>query len=491
MQKTPNILFLMCDQLTANVLSCYGGPVSAPNINRLAQRGMVFETAYCANPVCSPSRASIITGQYPHRHGLVHNTRKQVYPEGPAARTPDSPTAEGLLHDAGYRTTHAGKWHISGPVDLACYPTMYREDMEYHAELQPFFDSVESSGKPYMDWYNWRLPVDINPAYKTAVDAVPKEKMAPGESPAPGFHRTMGVLEMPLEDMFEYRMATRTIEAIQQADGPFMATCSFVLPHDPNAVPREYYNAVPDFELPGGSIDPLYHKEFSCAFPRDAGPDFLREFRRIYLASCMLVDDQVGRILDALDASGKAEDTVIIFTADHGEFTAQRGCFWKNTWSFYDEVATVPLIFAGPGIQQGRYNGIVELVDLMPTILDVCGLPIPAETDGVSLKPVLQGGSIDKDQAMCVRLFMPPDGRLRPHTCDDREHFMLRDGHYKYFYHNDPFGGLVGRVLYNLEDDPGEENNLIESEPGKAAEMQEKLRVKLAGTGYTLNEKLT
>lgn len=154
----PNVLILMCDQLNASVLGCYGGDVPTPNINRIAHEGVRFDNAVCPTPFCSPTRASIITGLYPHAHGIVTNVNRRDYPVIPSPMTDEGikaadVTTEKLLHAAGYATHHYGKWHLMDE-DLPYYADMYGEHHEFAAELAGPFGAVrQQERETWMDWY--------------------------------------------------------------------------------------------------------------------------------------------------------------------------------------------------------------------------------------------------------------------------------------------------------------------------------------------------
>jgi len=489
----PNILLIMCDQLCASILEAYGGTADTPNISRLADNGVLFESAYCQTPVCSPSRASIITGQYPHRHGLVSNVMRNDYPmvggpdteEGVDSR---DTTTEGLLHDNGYATVHSGKWHISG-TKLDCYENMYTENHEYAAEMREVFDHVGKGPRDrYMEWYGWRIPVTVDPEYKKCVAAFPGHWDR--SKRFLDFIFKTGRLDLPLEDTFDYRIASRGVEAIHNAYEPFMLTCSFNMPHDPNVAPSPYYENVDtrriqaDASLP---FDPAYRNDMSRDFPAHFGDVYLRENLRIYHGAMKLVEDQIGRLLAALEDRGLIDEPIVIFTSDHGDMACGHGMFWKSTRAFYEEVARVPLIIAAPGHGKGkRYAGSVELVDLMPTVLELCGVDKPGNIDGTSLVPVLLGGASDKAEAVCERLRFGPGNVRYPHIKDDNYDFMLRAGQYKYVIHHN--GNEDIRLLLDLENDPKEYNNLYSREGYKeiTAEMHELLRKRLAGSGYIL-----
>jgi arylsulfatase A-like enzyme len=184
----------MCDQLNANVLGCYGGPVPTPNIDRLAREGVCFTDAVCPTPFCSPSRASMILGLYPHTHGIVHNVNGRDYPAIPAPQTEegiraDDVTTEKLLHAAGYDAHHYGKWHLMDE-DLPYYGDMYGEHHEYAERMQARFAEVRRRPREtWLDWYNWALPVEQSAPYRAAIEALAIAGMAsasPNSSPRSG-----------------------------------------------------------------------------------------------------------------------------------------------------------------------------------------------------------------------------------------------------------------------------------------------------------------
>ena len=176
----PNIVLIMADQLTPGVLSCYGGPVSTPNLDRLANEGVLFTNAVCNFPISSPSRASLITGQYPHKHGIIHNCMNVDYPMMPGPPTEEcinnnDITTEKILNNAGYDTHQYGKWHLTQDK-LSYYPDMYGEHLNYAFEMKSFFDSVRLTPRDtWMNWYEWALPVSQTSAYLNATSSLKVE----------------------------------------------------------------------------------------------------------------------------------------------------------------------------------------------------------------------------------------------------------------------------------------------------------------------------
>ncbi len=467
--RRPNILFLWCDQLNASVIGPYGGPVPTPNLERLARSGVVFENATCPTPFCSPSRASLETGRYPHAHGIVHNVNRRDYPAIPAG-----PTEEGIkaneatlgkcLHDAGYATHHYGKWHLLDE-DLPYYPDMYTEHGAYADEMRETFASVgERPRAEWLDWYGWLLPVDVSPEMRRAVAALGDRW--DGHAHAE-FITKMGRLLMPPEDTFDARVADRVIDRLHRLDDdPFFVVGSLNYPHDPNVVPSPYYEMFDpaEIDLPSNVdfLEGRFANEWSRRIVADLGEAGLREFLRLYYAATALMDAQIGRILDALDATGRADDTIVVFAADHGDMAGGHGMVWKSTASFYDEVMRVPLIARYPGaLSPGRSDLAVGLTDIMPTLLDFAGAPIPAAVQGRSLAPWWRGDESAgpaPEYTFCERVG-PHSERRRVVEADVRASFAVRGGGWKYVRHADG-----EEFLYDLVSDPGETRNQAEDD---------------------------
>jgi arylsulfatase A-like enzyme len=490
-RQRPNVVFIMCDQLTAKALRCYGGPVPTPHIDRLAGEGVRFTQAVCPTPFCSPTRASIVTGMYPHAHGIVVNCDRR---RGPGVHqkgiTNEDVTTERLLHDAGYATHHYGKWHLHGDA-LAYYPDMFCPDPEYHDEMAEVFARVRATDRAgWMEWYTWALPVQIDPAFQKAVDALGDKW---NDARHAEFIVKMGRLGLPLGQDFDVRVADHACERIRTlagGDAPFMVTCSFNAPHDPNVVPSPYYEQIDPagLALPGnrGVREARFERNWSRRIVADLGEPGLREFLRIYYGMVKLIDDQVGRILAELDRAGVTDETIIVFTADHGDMMGGHGMVWKSTSAFYDEIATVPLIIRYPRrLKPAVSDLITDLTDLMPTLLELTGRPIPRQAQGVSLVPFLTGernASQARRFAFSERVGRNPEYKriVRPGTKGD---FMIRGQGLKYIRYR---GGDA--YLYDLVADPGETRNRIE-DPAYAdrrAKLSAELGAWLKRTGWPM-----
>ncbi len=285
----------------------------------------------------------------------------------------------------------------------------------------------------------------------------------------------MGRLDLPLSQNFDVQVTDRACERISGLrDDPFMITCSFNYPHDPNVVPSPYYEAFsPDnIELPANydTREERFEEEWSRRIVADLGEAVAREFLRIYYASVKLVDDQVGRVLRALDETGRAEDTIVLFTADHGDMAGGHGMIWKSTSSFYDEVVRVPLIVRWPGGLSPQVSSVeAGLTDVMPTLLELAEHPIPGHVQGHSLAPYITGAA-DPSTAPSYRFserVPAPAGHARALPDEPHGSFMIRGEGWKYVRYA---GG--DECLYNLTDDPGEVTNLADT-PAVGARKQQ------------------
>jgi arylsulfatase A-like enzyme len=301
----------------------------------------------------------------------------------------------------------------------------------------------------------------------------------------------MGRLDLPAEQHFDARFADHAVERLRTlGDEPFLVTCSFIAPHDPNVVPSPYYEMfdLAKIELPAnfGVREERFERDWSRRIIAGLGEAGAREFLRIYYAMVKLVDDQVGRILDALEKSGRAKNTIVVFTADHGDMAGGHGMVWKSTSAFYDDVATVPLLIRFPGrIPAGTTASFAaNLTDLMPTLLGLAGRPVPDGLQGHNLAPFITGeedASAAPQYTFSERIVRARRGsRTVPASAGG--HFMVRGRGWKYVTY---FKGH--EYLYHLERDPGETKNLA-AEPQFAerkAELRRRLLRWLKDTGYS------
>jgi len=484
----PNLLLIISDQLNAAVTSAYGGPLPTPNLERLARRGVLFRNATCPTPFCSPSRASLVTGLYPHKHGIVYNCMRVDYP-AVGSKTADEGitqsdvTTDKILHAAGYETHQYGKWHLSGD-SLPYYPDQYGECREYAGEMATVFEQVRRRPREqWMDWYGWALPVSVDAAYRQTWSA---DDRIEGNPRLRDFITKMGKLEFARTDTFDVRVADRTVKRLQSLDSrPFSITCSLMWPHDPNVVPAEYYARTDPakIELPanGGVREARFENDVSRQMVARHTEARLREFLRIYYGTVHVIDEQVGRVLDALEQSGRADNTIVIFTADHGDMAGGHGMAWKSTQAFYDEIARIPMIISWPGrIAPGNTDAAASLVDLAPTILELTGHSVPSSMQGASLASTLRGKSSASRfvYGFSERVHANAQ-RTRAVARDTKAERMIRGGGWKYVRYSDG-----SEFLYDLDKDPGETRNLAEerSQQARKRELEGQMRAWLDRT---------
>ncbi len=447
-QKRPdglNVLFMMTDEQHYRSLSCTGNRyITTPHMDRIGREGACFTNATCVTPYCSPSRASIITGVYPHTHGILRNVspgRSNQHPLKPDAFG----NTETLLHKRGYATKHRGKWHLGDKGDFGCYeswtyasktPRQYRDFLAGHLPAAKFANHP-SPGK-----YLGR-PVEMIPVVEKgyhAFHAIPKNRVA--------YISIIGRSVVPPELLPETQITNQVLRLIDKHAGEnFMITASWSPPHDLWVMPEPYYSMVDrsKVKLPGSPDVPQWDQRGPSKRLGDImGPEGIREYAAIYHGMVKYIDDQLGRILKKLDDLKLADNTLVVFTSDHGDMVGAHGCIGKSIFSFYDDLVRIPLLMRLPGrIRPGTVvKQPVSQIDLMPTILDYAGVPVPGKIHGRSTRPLLEGRDLRwRDYAFCQRAEVAR---------------MLRTERYKYVYRPKP------RVvaLYDLKNDPDEDHNL-------------------------------
>ncbi|MCL6520482.1 MAG: sulfatase-like hydrolase/transferase [Armatimonadetes bacterium] len=439
-----NILFLITDQHHHGVLGCSGNPlVKTPYIDRLASQGARFTNAVCATPFCSPTRASFVTGQWPHTHGIVRNIEK-----GDVGLKDDVVACEQILFDKGYCTRQMGKWHLGNVRDLRCY----NNDEEDTVSQQTYHKWLRK--QPVERWHKPRegdAIIDdaaLTPEMAKLFEVWSKEKNRSAQNLA-----YIGRSLCPPEYTFESWLAERCIELIKKyKNGRFMITYSVSPPHPCWVVPEPYYSMYDPAKIqfsPNFTHRPEAYKNSQPArIGQLMSDDLFREYLRCYYGLVTMVDDCIGRILDALKAEGLEKNTLVVFTSDHGDMQAGHRMVGKSLPTFYEEIVRVPLIIRYPGhIKPGTViNTHAASVDLMPTFLDYAGVKIPKSVQGISLRPLLEGKIKENDRpAFCER------------GLGDKGSFsrMIRTKKWKYCVFADG-----RRELFNLEKDPWETNDL-------------------------------
>ncbi len=378
MAKQPNVLWICTDQQRYDTIGALGNPhASTPILDAFIGEGTSFSNAFCQSPVCSPSRASFLTGRYPRTTGCRQNG--QSIPK-------DEVLVSKLFRDAGYRCGLAGKLHLA-----SC------SDGKVEERTDDGYDDFFWSHHPQPDWPENAYTQWLAEKGKTW-DGLLEEERSPyvrGGPPAE-FHQTTWCAE-------------KTIEFIRANVGrPWFFSFNCFDPHHPFDPPAEYLERFPVEEMPLPSVHPAeaqrqttfqkLDREWAHDNPGEfhtgaMTDDDRRQVYAAYMAMISLIDDQVGRILEALRETGQDRDTLVVFMSDHGEMLGDHGIYFKGP-HFYDCQMRVPLVIRWPGgsVNAGRrIGGLVELVDLAPTLLDAGELEIPQRMQGKSLLPMLRG----------------------------------------------------------------------------------------------------
>jgi iduronate 2-sulfatase len=441
----PNVLFLISDDLN-NALGCYDAPLmKTPNIDRLAARGVRFDRSYCQFPLCGPSRNSMLTGLYPNSTGILGNG--QIFRQ----TIPSHPSLPQAFRLDGYFAGRIGKlYHYNVP------------------------NSIGTNG--HDDPGSWEL--ELNPAGVDRLVEQPDEifSLTPGQ-----FGGTLSWLASPRPegqhtDALQAADAEWVLErCAKQQDRPFFLAVGFFRPHTPYIAPESYFDWYNRGEMP--LVEDVEEDQQDIPPPglmsakkeqESLTDDLRREAIQAYFASISFMDAQVGKVLDALDRLGLAEDTIIVMTSDHGYHLGEHGLWQKQ--SLFEESARVPLIIAAPGVSEpGTVSrSPVGLIDLYPTLAELCGVDAPDNLQGQSLVPLL------KDPDAPGRGWALSQVR-RGGGPNQFPGYSLRTPRWRYTEWDD---GNRGRELYDHDADPRELTNLGD-DPEHAetvAELSEQLR---------------
>ena len=409
-QRKPNVLFIVVDDLN-NSLGCYGhSVVKSPNIDRLAERGIRFDSAYCQFTVCNPSRTSFLTGLRPDSTGILNNTTPF------RSKLPNAVTLPQLFGKHGYFTARVGKvFHSARNMD---------DSKAWDITSDPKGTPLGKKGQGRnltggrVKWCRW-LAADGN-----------DEDQADGQVAAEGVH----FLE-------EHR------------NDPFFIAVGFHKPHDPFIAPKRYFDLYP-LELLRPPKDPpdrsadlpqAIGSGWKADFDRFTGRE-RREFMRAYYAGISFMDTQVGKIITAMDRLELWDNTIVVFFGDHGYHLGQRGWWNKNT--VFELSARAPLIVVTPQMKRkgDSCSRIVEFVDIYPTLADLCGLPAPANLEGTSFKPLLSNPELPWKKMAFTQV--------------QRGVIAGRSVRTERWRYTEWDGGRQGIELYDHNNDPGEYYNL-------------------------------
>lgn len=423
MSEKPNFLIIVVDQLNGTLFP--DGPASwlrTPALDRLAERSMRFSTCYTASPLCAPARASLMSGQLPSRTGVYDNA---------AEFGSDIPTFAHYLRRAGYSTTLSGKMHFVGPDQLHGFEERLTTDI-YPADFgwTPDYRKPEER----IDWWYHNL----------------------GSVTGAGVAEITNQLEY--DDEVAHHARSKLYDLSRANDRrPWCLTVSFTHPHDPYVARRKYWELYSDCAQLQPSAPPIAYEEMdphsrrlmdACDWRNfDITATDIARARRGYFANISYIDDKIAEILDVLEATRQADNTIIIFTSDHGDMLGDRGLWFKM--SFFDGSARVPMMICAPGLGAGCVDEPVSTLDLLPTLCEFAGVEpsdMSQNLDGESLLS-LAAGSV---RSRPVAMEYAAEGTIAPMV-------SLREGRYKFNHCEvDP------AQLFDLENDPGERTNLVE-----------------------------
>ncbi len=423
----PNILFIMVDEMKWNVMSCAGHPiVRTPHLDQLAREGTRFETAYTVAPICTPSRYSFFTSRYAHVHGATDNNTP---PREPQLLLPN------ILKHQGYQTAISGKLHF------------IPSNLDYSFDS---FWSFANEGPGKLP--NWPASIEAKQgrgsARRLALQPFPKDSLG----------RDLGKLTYPKEDAQTFWITDRAIDFLDQRDRarPFFLFVSYLDPHSPSHLCEPYWNMFDAEKIPLPPTfrsDPSQPTETAANRHEVNDPTIIKALTAAYYAKVTMVDDNVGRLLGKLRERGLADDTLIVFTADHGNMLGDHNRWFKG--AMYEGSARIPLLLKAPAnspyaatFNRGQVvSQIVENIDVMPTLCEMAGVPLPEQgIQGRSLTALVAGRAPDwKDRAFAERISS-----------------MVRTPQYKLMLDSRAArreGG--GYQLFDLQKDPMETTDLV------------------------------
>jgi N-acetylglucosamine-6-sulfatase len=413
--ERPNIVFVLSDNQNWKFMSCAGHPfLDTPNMDRLAGEGVLFTNAFVTTSLCSPSRASFLTGKYAHTHGVQNN----FTPWDGSNRT-----FLEVLEDAGYDTAFIGKWHMPGRL-----PTLEGVD--------PFITFTIQGGQGrYLN-----CPLIVNGEER------------PSRKP------------YITEELTDY-----AIEFIErERDAPFCLYLSHKAVHHRWTPPDHLADIYADKRLPfPEGFDPWITVTRGHLF-EGTNQGFASELYRNYCRTIVALDEQLGRLLDRLDALGMADNTLVVFAGDNGFFWGEHKLFGTGRWP-YDDSIRVPFIVRYPGTIPDagrRADQMVLNIDVAPTFLDVAGVPVPEDMEGASFLPILRSSSEPGREAFLYEYFKDFPYRIPPTQGVRTEKYMYIE-----------YEGRRKPELYDMRNDPLQEENLMNTTEGKAqaAELRKTL----------------
>ena len=469
----PNILLLVADELRPDALGCYGNRVCrTPNLDRLAGRAIVFQNAFTPNPICVPARAAITTGNYPHvATGIKANSGRI---------RDDQVKLAGHFAAAGYETYACGKLHYV-PYSPPGVPRLVHGFQ--HVELTESGRIVGDFCRTGPGGIGLAEPAAAPIAGRSALPSPPRgledyiDYLADvGWS---GYSRAHGVgnndvrpcpTPLPAEHHVDHWVADCTIRRIREhapngavgrarAGRPFLIHCGFPKPHEPLDPPAEFVALYDPRDIPPpaghegllAGRNPYLQRDRLTHALDSLSPAARQVVKAYYYALITFQDQQIGRILSALEETGQADNTIVVFTADHGDLMGDFGCYFKCV--FLEGSVRVPLIVSAPGVAGGRRGQLAGLQDILPTLAAMTGCPLPREVQGLDLSPALRDAAATGRKLYYAQCLDEP-----------RQSAMVCDGRWKYCYAQEG----PTEELYDLAADPRELVNLAAAAAGQA-----------------------
>ena len=431
-QQKFNVLFISADDMNCD-LGVYGHPqVKTPHLDRLAARGVVFEKAYCQQSLCGPSRASVMTGVRPEDLGILSNTNSL------RTKNPNVVTLGQAFRQNGYFSARAGKiYHYGNPSMIGT--DGHDDPLTWDEKYNPI--GMDRTQQEHITRYGRGRQKDNNLGISMAWwDPVSED-----------------------DDHTDGRVASKIIELIEEKKNqPFFLAAGFFNPHCPYVAPKKYFDLYPINEITMQDLDeakrdledvpPIALGKDLANWPyyfADITLDEARKCKQAYFATQSFVDAQVGRLLDALEENDLLDSTIIVFWSDHGYFLGEKGLWYKR--KAFERSVRVPLIISVPGMSKGeRFSKPVELLDLYPTLMDLCGISTPSTLSGKSLRPILESPQKNKWKKPAVTLVWYGESAWG---------YTLRNERYRYI---EWMEGRAGRELYDHAEDPEEITNLAD-----------------------------
>ena len=442
--QRPNILVLMADQLRSDAVYD-DGFCRTPNLRALMDRGLSFSRAYTPNPVCSPARASLMTGKLPHNHDVFWVTHTVNEAHGTIRK--------GLRHfaqdlsEAGYKSAYVGKWHV---------------------------ETTERPGD-----FGWDIDLSMHsPAWKEKYGSGHGKAGSPSDAVfidgPPGYNRSLlcGVTDQDPSGRTMGHVADEAVSLIDRFHGTSQPWCVFASvtePHDPYIAGRAAYDAcataaweppAADYSKPGPSVPVLYRRA-SEAFSSLTEAQ-KRHAARCYAASVMEIDGQFGRILKRLEDLDIVDNTLVVLVSDHGDFLGAHGMYCKNIGA-WEEAYHIPLVVAGPGIGCGvATKARVGSHQIFPSLLDFCGIPSAINCDAPLCSDVLRASAVSRASALESSALEAAEDRHRIGFAENHgSRFLLTQRIYYQDQWKLVMNGFDQDELYNLESDPHETRNLV------------------------------